>query len=122
MQASPYGAGLSDPEMYAVFCEYCNGESAFVVSSETLRTIDLIPAFMDALRDAGFSALASDIEADYPDVFDALDNSALEYAGLAEDAGFLMEDLYAALNDIAPAGFYFGSSDGDGALFGFWSA
>jgi hypothetical protein len=30
------------------------------------------------------------------------------------------EDLFDALNEAAPAGYYFSSQEGDGACFGFW--
>ena len=36
------------------------------------------------------------------------------------EAAQTLGDLAEALNDAAPAGFYFGASEGDGACFGFW--
>ena len=34
----------------------------------------------------------------------------------------LVDTLFTVLNGIAPEGYYFGSSDGDGACFGFFEA
>ena len=34
---------------------------------------------------------------------------------------FVNEELFDRLNDIAPEGCLFGSHEGDGALFGFWT-
>ena len=33
---------------------------------------------------------------------------------------WLNEDIYAAMEEIAPEGYYFGSSEGDGACIGYW--
>lgn len=42
--------------------------------------------------------------------------------GETDRAGWLMEDLYDALDECAPDGHYFGAHPGDGADFGFWEA
>ena len=39
---------------------------------------------------------------------------------MGEDAHFLLKDLFDTLNQYAPDGHYFGTSEGDGADFGFW--
>jgi len=40
-----------------------------------------------------------------------------------EDSSFLLnEDIWNLLNDIAPKFTYFGSSEGDGADYGFWTS
>lgn len=93
------------------------------ISHGTLRTQDLIPAFLDVLRihnpeayqqimipDAGFSALPSYAQED--DSSDWWDS---------EDAGWLLESLFDALNELAPEGYYFGAHPGDGSDFGFWA-
>lgn len=95
-----------------------------IISTDTLRTRDLIPAFMWALEDRA-PETAAKLRKEYAEVFEALDS--LDHfldpiPTLAQDdAGFLLAELDDALNEHAPAGCYFGASDGDGACFGFWS-
>lgn len=85
------------------------------LSHGTMRVKDLIPAFADFLngndawpalepQDACFS-LARTEDGDYI-------NSEL--------ADWLLEDLFDALNEIAPDNCYFGSHPGDGSDYGFW--
>ena len=89
----------------------------------TLRSQDLIPAFLDVLRihnpeayqqlmipGAGFAALPSYAQED--------EDSDWWYS---EDADHLVELLFDSLNELAPEGHYFGSHPGDGSDFGFWA-
>lgn len=87
----------------------------------TLRTCDLIPAFLGAVRIvapdhyAGFIAAPfGPIPAHVQDEGDASD------WWQSEDADALLEELTDILNDHAPEGYYFGAHPGDGADFGFW--
>ena len=91
------------------------------VSWGTLRREDLIPAFIDTLelfehpravefRKEGEHHLHNIATADYRD-------------GLHDDAeSFLWETLIDALDEIAPSGCYFGTTEGDGSDFGFWES
>ena len=38
-----------------------------------------------------------------------------------EDAAWVYTDIYDYLNDICPDNVYWGSTEGDGACFGFWA-
>lgn len=79
----------------------------------TLRSEDLIPAFLDTLRFHDRKAAAR-VNASY--------QPERRRVGFYETelAMFMVEDLFNALNDIAPAGHYFGAHPGDGSDFGFW--
>ena len=84
----------------------------------TMRPQDLIPAFMDVVRDYA------------PAVYEQLTvcNAIPAYAAEDEDsewwnsdsASYLIEQLWDTLNDHAPEGHYFGSHPGDGSDYGFW--
>ena len=94
-----------------------------VISSSTLRDSDLLEAYIAALE------LYRPIK--YKNLI-AEGRSILEKHGDFGYIGYLDEDLQdhlswvihedfsSALDDIAPAGCYFGSHPGDGALIGFW--
>lgn len=93
-----------------------------IVSEGTLRTADLIPAFLRAL-----DALDPDAARAYvcpPTGFAAVPAYAREDAGSewwdSEDAEALLWTLSDALDEAAPDGYTFGAHPGDGALFGFW--
>jgi len=91
-------------------------EFPWIASSGTLREEDLLPRFW---------GVAEQIGATIPDsLLAVLQRLAGEDAQetdwdseLAAEACF---DLIALLDNLAPVGFYFGASEGDGACFGFW--
>ena len=95
------------------------------VSEGTMRSEDLIPAFMDVLDkywpERGH-LLASIYQRDFSwpareghlTVPDPLPDT------LCEAATYLVEDLFDALGELAPDGCDFGAHPGDGADYGFW--
>jgi hypothetical protein len=88
----------------------------------TMRTQDLIPAFLDALRDcapAEYEQLMACPFGTIPAyVFDDGDDSPW---WSSDDADSLLDELFDALNDAAPEGLYFGAHPGDGCDYGFWA-
>ena len=97
-----------------------NMKSLSIISG-TLRKQDLIPAFLDTVREYApdeytqlmvcpFGPIPSyvDDEGDFSDWWES------------EDASFLLDELFDILNSCAPEGFYFGAHEGDGSDFGFW--
>ena len=87
-------------------------EFPWIASSGTLREEDLFPRFW---------GIAEQIGATIPDTLLAsrqrLGEDSIWDSEEATDACF---ELIALLCDAAPAGFYFGASEGDGSCFGFW--
>ena len=81
----------------------------------THRECDLIPVFLDALRETAeyesFMVMpvqpfcTPDPNDDYWD---------------SEDAAYMLEELFDILNSYAPDGYYFGAHPGDGSDFGYW--
>ena len=84
------------------------------VCSGSLRDRDLISAFADELR-----RLQGVLE---PSELVGRCRAALEGADeIAEDeASALLDELFDALDALAPEGHYFGAHPGDGVDFGFW--
>ena len=83
------------------------------VSEGSHRPEDIVPKCLAVLKEYGpkvYEALVKE----NPELLDpkTIDDS--------EEAGFIMEELFDAMNEIAPEGCYFGANEGDGADFGFW--
>ncbi len=96
------------------------------VSWGTMREEDLIPAFLSVLNELD-KPRADAIREEYANVMTALNEldpnaiCASLPSEVIEDAGYMLnEALFGALNNVAPAGTYFGASEGDGADYGFW--
>ena len=86
------------------------------VSSDTMRPEDLIPSFLWELKrqkplKKAHRALIKDIE-ERMEADDYYESEDSEYD--------LNESLFDALDEYAPAYFYFGAHPSDGADFGFW--
>ena len=89
-----------------------------IISEATLRVQDLIPAFLSALRERDSAAYAQ-IMANNALPAHAIEDDEADWWE-SEDAHFILEDLFEALNATAEDGEYFGAHEGDGSLFGFW--
>lgn len=85
-----------------------------VVSDGTLKPEDLIPKFLNALKHD--EAAHSKFLKDNPEILEIQSWDDVD----DETKSMLVDELTDALNDIAPDGYFFGASDGDGACFGFW--
>ena len=87
------------------------------VSTGTMRTEDLMPAFADELSTLEMSETGVQLLADVekflgsPEALPGWDS---------EEAQWLMQELFDDLDNHAPLHIRFGSHDGDGADFGFW--
>lgn len=101
------------------------------VSSGTMRPEDLIPTLMnllDDLKERVSVAVPNGQEAQAVARVSAIDGllgdmevrqNADDYYE-SEDADHDLEDLFNALEEFAPPYAYFGTSEGDGACYGFW--
>ena len=86
------------------------GES---VSHGTMRTQDLIPAFMDVIRDTP----------EYVQVMNAVPAHTMEDKESdwwnSEDAAGLLDSLFETLDAYSPENYYFGAHPGDGSDYGY---
>lgn len=87
------------------------GES---VSRGTMRTQDLIPAFMDIIRDTP----------EYVQLMNAVPAHVMEDKDTewwdSEEVIMLLDALFDTLDAYSPEDYYFGAHPGDGSDFGFW--
>lgn len=91
------------------------------ISSGTMRPEDLISAFLSELRNQRplrreHLQLAREIERQ----LNAPDRDEAPAYFESDVAQYHLEDLFEALNEYAPAYFYFGANPGDGADYGYW--
>lgn len=102
--------------------------SGYTVSKATLRTSDLIIAFLRFLRrhwkpKADKIVKSYDLEDEFDlTVSDELQDVVMEkwVENNPEVADYIMDELFDALNDIAPPGHVFGACEGNASDFGFW--
>jgi hypothetical protein len=91
------------------------GFSLGSISTGTLRTEDLLSAFVDTLE------RLSDSKADRKLAKQGRKAlSRLVRTGDDEQAEYIREELFDRLNELAPPYVYFGSTEGDGADIGFF--
>ena len=103
------------------------------ISRGTLRDVDLLEAYINTLktyRPRKYSALIQEAQ-ELLNKLQELDASYIGYIDPGTDPmteeeinaayWIIYEELPDALQDIAPAGYYFGSHPGDGGLIGYWA-
>lgn len=91
------------------------------VISGTMRSQDLIPAFLDVLRMHDTEWYCAHITRVWPmPPSYALEDDDDEWWDSEQCSYFLNEELFDRLNDIAPEGYFFGSHPGNGSDYGFW--
>lgn len=100
-------------------------QEGFIISTDTLKLSDLIP-------EASYLIHAYDLDPDFLPELDEImfyhvERDRFEFeemvdrGELREKAEWLWnESIFNYFNEIAPDGYYFGNTEGDGALFGFF--
>ena len=89
------------------------------ISRATMRPQDLIPCFLDKLSEVD-PGKYSKIVGDYHEGLARTEKEEDCDWWDSEDAGYLLEELFEALDAMAPANCYFGSHPGDGSDYGYW--
>src|SRR5690606_18831625 len=87
----------------------------------TLRPQDLIPTFLEVIRDTPeYTQIIMGLSGDLAVISDAGADDQDERWESEDVSYFLNEELWDVLNDYAPDGYYFGNTEGDGSDFGYW--
>ena len=111
-------------------------DAGFIVSEDTLKKDALLCNFYDVLANFNldkelrlrvenlFIGDPSSINLNWGTCKMKRDPQVVYSIGgsIREKAVYLLEDIFDYFNVIAPEGFYFGTSEGDGACFGFFPA
>lgn len=98
------------------------------LSEATMRNEDLIPSFMHFLQvvkgECQIEEEVDKLQKEVNKLITVGDYYMDDYTEESqEEASWILnEDIFYLLNDIAPEFCYFGSHEGDGALFGFWTS
>jgi hypothetical protein len=89
----------------------------WIVSTDTLRTDHLADAYLGA-----FDRLGQDVPEPFRSDLQQCAAYASDLIGPEPCDAWEIATAWAfdRLNELAPTGFYFGASEGDGACFGFW--
>ena len=94
------------------------------VSEATMRELDLVPAFMDVLSEyypKAHQRVLTDIFEVFSITYTDLCGMPLHPAWQSSEISYLLhETLWDAMDEIAPAGYYFGAHPGDGSDYGYW--
>jgi hypothetical protein len=94
----------------------------WIVSTDTLRPEDLLVRYWQTAEQ--LAQLADRSALINPSTLAGLEKLVGEDSRESdwndEEACHVLQDLHETLQDVAPHGFYFGASEGDGACFGFW--
>lgn len=97
----------------------------YAVSEGTLRLEDLIPRMWEFIEEHGTDSMKSELIRNYPYLNPEHPIPLATEVHIMDEAGDwelhdLYEDMLQTMHMLAPSGCYFGSHEGDGALFGFW--
>ena len=91
------------------------------LSHNTMRSQDLIPVFLTFLSVHYSVWYAAHVGRVFPlPPAHAVEDEGAEWWDSEECSYFLNEELFNALNELAPEGYYFGSHIGNGSDYGFW--
>jgi hypothetical protein len=90
-------------------------------SEATMRIEDLLPVFVAMLLSVGWARKGNALR--HPDgrTIVGCDDHGFDGDHWCEDCSWLLnEDIWDALNEHCPDGYYFGAHEGDGACYGVW--
>lgn len=100
-------------------------KEGLIISEATLNVEDLLSTYYQLIKNYNLSEEITKTIRDFfdeePTIFNYFYNKCHILSIKEEEAReFLDEDLFDFLCNIAPDGYYFGNTEGDGACFGFF--
>ena len=100
--------------------------AGFILSEGTLKTSDLLrksESFLSELETHFFNSVGVSKEsyANFLETKKLIDGVLYDHTVPADTASDVWDSCVVFFNSIAPDGHYFGSHEGDGACFGFWT-
>lgn len=100
-------------------------KEGLIISEATLKTDDLLTTYYQLIKDYNLSEEKANTIKSFFDNEPTTTNYYYNRCHLIpekeeEAQDFLNNDLFYFLSDIAPDGYYFGNTEGDGACFGFF--
>jgi hypothetical protein len=115
---------MGETQEFIEFQRMVRNEGGYTVSQATLRSIDLIEAYMSLIETVR-PATAQGIREEYAAVFAYMDEHDDDFwqadEGLLDEVSWLLNEvLWDEMNEISPEPYFFSSHPGDGALIGFW--
>ena len=88
----------------------------------TLRACDLVPAFLEVIKNTPeYAQIMQTNDSNLQVIFDPSADECDDRWESDDMCYFLNEVLFDILYSFAPEGYYFGAHQGDGSDFGFWA-
>ena len=105
--------------------KFSDGWRNVEVSHGTMDIYDLVPIFFRLLKSQTWNTKIQDKITLLINEWKEIQKNIVQHGRVTDEdseaVGWFMQDLFDFINELAPDGTSFGSSEGDGSSYGFWS-